>query len=269
MKPGLFTTIYMNEMASLGLFGVDMLVYRALCFECRAGAAKIVMKQFAQRWRIGDYMTAKRHIDKLIRRGIISENDGLISVVKYAQIEHDDAQIEYENAQNEHKNAQIEQRLNNKINNINNNSSSLADLAATPPQLSSLSSFIPPSENEVLAYANQKKIPEMVARKFHQYYQGNGWYLRKGQKMKVWESVLDYWWSTEQKDQQTRAVTMIQAGGRGQIIQTDRDREIEEIVRKQREADKARRAQEEASLTDEDILANQQIGLNRKLKIKN
>ena len=145
--------------------------------------------------------------------------------------------------------------------------SPLADTAATPPQLSSLSSFIPPSENEVLAYANQKKIPEIVARKFHQYYQGNGWYLRKGQKMKVWRSVLDYWWSTEQKDQQTRAVTMIQAGGRGQIIQTDRDREIEEIVRKQREADKARRAQEEASLTDEDILANQQIGLKRKAQM--
>lgn len=230
-------------------------VLAAVQFYCRKAphSWKRNAEQICRDWPFMPFRTTvSKSIDRLISLGVLTVQNARITVQNARSTE----QITRENEQN------ARYTINNNI--INNNSSSLADEAATPPQLSSLSSFIPPSENEVLAYANQKKIPEMVARKFHQYYQGNGWYLRKGQKMKVWRSVLDYWWSTEQKDQQTRAVTMIQAGGRGQIIQTDRDREIEEIVRKQREADKARRAQEEASLTDEDILANQQIGLRRK-----
>lgn len=267
MKPGLFTTIYMNEMAALGLFGVDMLVYRALCFECRAGAAKIVMKQFAERWRLGDDTTTKRHVDKLIRRGIISETDGLISVVKYPQNENDDSQNENENPQNENKKPQNEQHLNNNINNNNifSSSASRADEKEKEVLDDSSSKNTSDSEptydgiptwDEAWEYAKNNNITFRETKKFYNYFNAYGWIDKYGRPVKQWASLFQSFVDDlhdRDRQQAARFATRAQSGypetawGDRQRAMDARMRDEREVIEGFRARERARRAAEQAA----------------------
>ena len=225
------------------------------------------MKQFAERWRIGDYMTAKRHIDKLIQSGIVCETDGLISVPQNTQIEHDDAQIEYENAQNENKNAQIEQHLNNNKNNNNifSSSASRADEKEKEVLDDSSSKNTSDSEptydgiptwDEAWEYAKNNNITFRETKKFYNYFNAYGWIDKYGRPVKQWASLFQSFVDDlhdRDRQQAARFATRAQSGypetawGDRQRAMDARMRDEREVIEGFRARERARRAAEQAA----------------------
>jgi len=136
-----------------------------------------------------------------------------------------------------------------------------------------------PTWSQVRQYCIERGHNLEAAKSFFAYYTANGWTLKRGAKMQDWTALLCFWMQKEH-EKAARFATRAQSGypetawddrQRAMDARMKEEREMIEGFKarekEQREADKARRAQEEASLTDEDILANQQIGLKRKAQM--
>lgn len=66
-----------------------------------------------------------------------------------------------------------------------------AALSANTP-VPQLHRFVPPSLEEVRAYAKEKRLPEREAEKFFLYYESIGWSVGRA-RMKNWRSALSGW----------------------------------------------------------------------------
>lgn len=59
--------------------------------------------------------------------------------------------------------------------------------------------FVPPTEEEVQAYCDERKNG-IVGEAFCSYYQARQWYLKGGDKMKDWKAAVRYWESVRKSN---------------------------------------------------------------------
>lgn len=170
------------------------------------------------------HQTVGRIIESLTQKQLISKAGQKIQIINQQvqdligrkEVENGHVNAQYgqnkvydgQNSQEKEKNQKNKEEIKDKIK--DNNSSLLKDVMSQPRQPLCFNSFIPPTWEDIVLFAQEKRMPLPLYKKFYAYYSANGWTLKGGKQMSNWKAALTYWWETEQ----TRSA---QVGNRGQF----------------------------------------------------
>jgi len=196
----------------LGLKVSEMVCLAALRALCLGDSKswKGSYRELAEESGCGNKDTAQRAVEVLIQRGLVKLEDGVFSMT---HIETDMTQNETAMTQNETESKEKRtKKENNNIKDItkDNNSSLLKDVTSQPRQPLYFNSFIPPTWDDIVLFAEEKDMPTPFYKKFYAYYSANGWTLKGGKQMSNWKAALTYWWEKEKEKPQV--------GNRGQFV---------------------------------------------------
>jgi len=189
----------------LKLIGSEVLVFEYLAALYYYGQVwKGTMEKLGEETLAGSKQTMGRIVEKLEKMGLVEKNGMTIRLINQEimdQIGTKQVQNGTEKFQNgtewqeKEKKQKKKEEYKDKIK--DNNSSLVMDMKSQPQQPIYFNSFISPTWDEIVAYAQEKGMPLTLYTKFYAYYSANGWTLHHGAKMVNWKATLAYWWEKE------------------------------------------------------------------------